>query len=138
MKNTFYKDVQFSSKLESVQRLSLLHRAGKTGGYLKRIKYVLSLWLDTGSFLSSFLHGGQKHAVLNWSPNVDMQMSSKGRPIEKGCLWGSKRRTPKLNKISKIESFQKLWAECWLVSILILRPGDQFNVYLDGNQSQAL
>jgi len=58
----------------------------KTGGYLKHIKYVLSLWLDIGSFLSSFFHGGQHHAVLNWSPNVDMQMPSKGRPIEKGCL----------------------------------------------------
>lgn len=106
----------------------------KTGGYLKHIKYVLSLWLDTGSFLSSFFHGGQKHAVLNWSPNVDMQMPSKGRPIEKGCLWGSKRHTLKLNKIRKIESFQKLWAECKLVSVLILRPGDQFNVYLHAEE----
>lgn len=49
-----------------------------------------------------------------------MQMSSKESTSENGCHIASKPHTLKLNKIKKIESFQKLWAECKLVSILIL------------------
>jgi len=57
--NTF-NSIRSQCSISLTLSLSLFCGARKkTGGYLKHIKYVLSLWLDIGSFLSSFFHGGK-------------------------------------------------------------------------------
>lgn len=79
---------------------------------------MLSLQVDPPLLLR---FGGRKaEPVLDFSTKFRYANALKGCTIEKGCHIASKPHTLKLNKIRKIESFLKLWAECKLVSILIL------------------
>lgn len=91
----------------------------KTKSLSLPIKHILSLQVNP-ALLCSFWEGRKAEPVLSFSTKFRYANGLKGYTIEKGCYIASKPHTLKLNKIRKIESFRKLWAECKLVNILML------------------